>query len=84
MSLIDALGAPAVEVHHGPYCRIAVILGRISEAEGVALKAALATEPEDGGLTGSELAERLRKNGHPIRQHTIDRHRRGGCVCAPD
>lgn len=58
-------------------CTIGVILDEMSDIDRVGLLHALDTPT----FTGTAITAILKKRGHQISSHTVQRHRRGGCGC---
>ena len=75
MSLASDLAAPRTP--RGPACSVTRILRKLDPDDRAALEAAL----DDDDLDSSFIAEKLRRNGFPIRDYTMQRHRRGACMC---
>ena len=61
-----------------PQCPIARLLDELPPKDRQVLTDALA----DSSVMHSGIAAVLTKNGHPMRQDPIGRHRRGACACA--
>lgn len=76
--LDDALGAQD-KVRKGPPCSVGLLLAALDDEERVAVIAALA----DKGRSKRQLSEAIRiAYKYDIRDHTLNRHRRGQCKCA--
>lgn len=58
-------------------CTIGMILADMSDIDRAGLEKALATP----AFTGTAITAILKRRGHHISSHTVQRHRRGGCGC---
>lgn len=58
-------------------CTIKTIFESMEDSDRTALIAAL----ENPSVTGSAIAAVLKRRGHPISSHTVQRHRRQVCSC---
>lgn len=59
-------------------CSIGIMLDDMSDIDRIGLCKALDTPT----FTGTAIAAILKKRGHQISSHTVQRHRRGACGCA--
>jgi hypothetical protein len=75
MSLLDE--AQNLTRRPGGTCGIAIL--KAAYPDPAELEEAFAS-----AVTSSALAFALKRRGYPISEHTIQRHRRGGCACEPD
>lgn len=76
MTLADELADAGRQARKGPPCRMGVVLAALTPDDRTALQDAL----DGDGLT-SNIGAALRRHGHDIGDHTINRHRRGICLC---
>ena len=60
----------------GPRCTVCVIEQLLSPEDRKILEGAFA----DPRVTSGAIAKVLSDNGHDVRTHTVQRHRRGGCL----
>lgn len=58
-------------------CTIGAILADMSDIDRSGLQQALDTP----AFTGTAITAILKRRGHQISSHTVQRHRRGGCGC---
>lgn len=58
-------------------CTVKTILETLSPADQEAMQQAFDTP----GVQGTSIAKVLKKRGHQISSHTVQRHRRGSCSC---
>lgn len=79
MSLADAIAADGPRVK-GPPCRMGVLLGQDSPLSDD-VKAELRAVMADHAVEGSRIARALTSLGATVGEHTVNRHRRGGCQC---
>lgn len=75
-SLLDDLAAPA-PTRKGPTCTVGRLLTTLSPIERDRLQAAL----DDPDWTSAHLTRVLGKHGTRMAPQTIQRHRRGECLC---
>lgn len=61
----------------GTPCTISSIIESMDEDDAVALTKAFA----DPSIKGTTIAKVLKARGFAIADHTVQRHRRGGCSC---
>lgn len=78
MNLTDALTATP-RVRKGPPCSVAVLLAEMPEAKAEAF-AELLARPH-ASMPGSFIARAVREEGYYISGETVQRHRRGDCIC---
>jgi hypothetical protein len=77
MSLRDALTQAHITAKKGPPCSVGVIIEQLSPDDVAALNAALS----DHAITGRAITAALTSEGHKVRDHAVNRHRRGLCMC---
>lgn len=83
MTLADRL-ASAPRTSKSNVCRMAFIVGDLSEKDRQALQAALALPSgHPDRISNSEIAEALRQEGYNVHSKTVENHRRGVCSCEP-
>lgn len=78
MSLADALRqetAPNKEK-----CQVALVRAQLNDTDLATLNMALANPK----VSAAAIARALTDIGHPTKQHTMTRHRRGDCSCAAE
>jgi hypothetical protein len=73
--LADAIAANTMS--HGPECRVAAVLGKLTKADQADLHAAVA----DISLPATAIGRGLRSLGHTVSDSQLQRHRRGECAC---
>ncbi len=78
MSTLAAALAAVKPPAHGPACVFAVVLPTLDDIDRKALENALRL---DSGIQGQQIADVLTAQGHPVRGHTVQRHRNGRCSC---
>jgi hypothetical protein len=78
MSSLAARLAESKKPPVGPSCFFAVLLPKLDDVDRRALLNAL--DP-DSGMQGEQIAAVLTSEGHPVRGHTVQWHRRGKCAC---
>jgi len=77
VTLADDLVAVEAAFVKGPPCSVALILDKLDPDDRAALEAWLDNPLKRHSL----IAAALKKNGHPIQDSTIGRHRNGKCIC---
>lgn len=78
MSSIAASLAVNRPVVKGPSCTFAPLWQKLDAVDREALESALRP---DSGITGQQIADVLTEQGHPMKGHTVQRHRNGRCSC---
>lgn len=84
MSFAEKLLAASQEISPSVRCKIGSILTSppLTDSDKAALKAALSVPRHiPNRLTNTQLTKLLRAEGFEISLSTLDRHRRGDCVC---
>ena len=74
MTLAERLTATNVG-EPGPRCTVCVLLAELTDADRATLSDALAGDV----YTSRQIADALTAEGHPVRNNTVARHRRGVC-----
>lgn len=77
---LDILLEP-IPAKHQP-CKLARIIAGLEEPYQSALKKLVETSWRDGGLSDSDLRQRMLKAGIEVGATVIHYHRRGICACA--
>lgn len=77
MSLRQALAEKSKPVIKGPPCSVKLIYDVLDEDDQQALDQALA----DPRVRGTSIVRALEHIGHNVKPHSLNRHRRGSCVC---
>lgn len=75
MTLVDELLADSAS--RGPACSVGAILSEMDDATRAEWLAALAHQR----ITATKIADRLTRDGWPVKAMTLQRHRRGDCQC---
>lgn len=78
MGLADDLLKPAPG-GGGGRCSVVGLLAVLTDKEQAAFEEALAKPPTQ--MPSTVIAERLQAHGHDISASSIQRHRRGACLC---
>ena len=76
MSKLAAAIAEAQPRRNGTQCTMCSILDRLDDIDRKAVENMLRL---DSGFYGTHIADLLTDNGHPIRDHAVQNHRRGRC-----
>ncbi len=76
MSLRQLL-ATVQDAKKGPTCSIKTIIDSLSKEDAEALAEAFANPT----VSGRAITKALRADGHDTRDHSVNRHRRGLCLC---
>jgi len=76
MGLADELASAKAQPRSGVRCGVYTVLASLGD-DAPALQAAL----NDDSFAGTAIAKVLRDRGYQIQDNTIQRHRKGRCVC---
>lgn len=76
MALADALKIETAASARGPRCTVCLLVTTLGKDDAQALAAALA----DDSVTSAAISRALRREGHPISEMTLRRHRKGECL----
>jgi hypothetical protein len=77
VTLADILAAEEAAFVKGPPCSVALILDQLDATDASVLVTWMANPLKKH----TWIADALTKNGHPILDSTVSRHRRGKCGC---
>jgi hypothetical protein len=75
-SFADLLADEIANSRRGPRCTMCGLLENLDDADSSALQKAL----DDTVVTSAVIMRTLRRQGHPVRDEAIRRHRRGECM----
>lgn len=74
----DLIGEIRAAIRHpGGHCSVGVVLAQMDPETAAEFRAAI-DMPE---LSGEAISSVLRRRGYRVAGQTINRHRRGGCIC---
>lgn len=76
MGLLDDLNdKKQLQSFTGSFCTMCELLGKLPKDEAEILQARL----DDRSIAGTRIAVILKKNGYPMAEGTLQRHRNGNC-----
>ena len=78
MGLLDELTAEQQRQRPGLPCSVAAALEELDPEDAADLRRAL----DDPTIFGTVIAKVLEERGIHVPENTVQRHRRGACVCA--
>lgn len=78
MSLRQTLEAEKAASRKGPPCGMSVVEARLAPDDLAALREYLA---DRDNVTTAAITRALAADGHRVGKNTVERHRRGECIC---